>query len=102
MLSDSDSYGNSRRRGAGRKKGAAKPGFTSGRLAAEFRASTRRATKVMNYNEDDEDEEMTQDESEMLTPVNWAEAAEDDRPAIDIVLKYRFKEGTGKSMEYAI
>lgn len=50
----------------------------------------------MNYNEDDEDEEMSQDDSEMLTPVNWTGAAEDDGPAIDTVLKYRFKEGSGK------
>ncbi|KAI9784544.1 MAG: hypothetical protein M1816_000810 [Peltula sp. TS41687] len=90
--SDSDSFGgNNRRRGAGRKRGTTKPAFDGG-LAAALRASTRRGTKVMNYNEDDEDE-TSQDNSEMLTPANWAGAAEDNRPAIDTVLKYRVKEG---------
>lgn len=59
---------------------------------AEVRFSTRRAAKVVTYNEDDDD--MFSDEDTEMTP-NWGTAVEDDSPAIDIVLKHRPKEGIG-------
>lgn len=55
---------------------------------AEVRFSTRRAAKITNYNEDEEDDD--QDDLEM-TPSYWAAEAEDDTPAIDIVLDHRVK-----------
>ncbi|KAK5076453.1 ATP-dependent DNA helicase Hrp3 [Lithohypha guttulata] len=57
---------------------------------AEVRFSTRRAHKVSNYNEDDEDP-FVEDESEMMTPNHWATAQEETGPAIDIVLNHRLK-----------
>ncbi|KAK5085011.1 ATP-dependent DNA helicase Hrp3 [Lithohypha guttulata] len=57
---------------------------------AEVRFSTRRANKVSNYNEDDEDP-FAEEESEMLTPNYWATAPEDNTPAIDTVLNHRLK-----------
>ncbi|KAJ9664235.1 ATP-dependent DNA helicase Hrp3 [Neophaeococcomyces mojaviensis] len=57
---------------------------------AEVRFSTRRANKVSNYNEDDEDP-FEEEDSEMLTPNNWMNAPEDNTPAIDIVLNHRLK-----------
>lgn len=57
---------------------------------AEVRFSTRRANKVSNYNEDDEDP-FEEEGSEMLTPNYWANAPEDNTPAIDIVLNHRLK-----------
>ena len=36
------------------------------------------------------------EESELTTPNYWGTAAEDNSPAIDIVLDHRPKEGTGK------
>jgi chromodomain-helicase-DNA-binding protein 1 len=62
---------------------------------AEVRFSTRRNRPVANYNEDDEDM-FDDEESELTTPNYWGTAAEDNSPAIDIVLDHRPKEGTGK------
>ncbi len=56
---------------------------------AEVRFSTRRAGKVSNYNEDDDDAIFQEDDSEM-TPNYWA-TEEDNRPAIYIVLNHRLK-----------
>ena len=58
---------------------------------AEVRFSTRRAGKVSNYNEDDDDEIFDQDDSEMLTPSYWPAGQEDTSPAIDVVLNHRLK-----------
>jgi chromodomain-helicase-DNA-binding protein 1 len=57
---------------------------------AEVRFSTRRAGKVSNYNEDDDDAMFQEDDSEM-TPNYWATEQEDNRPAIDTVLNHRLK-----------
>ncbi|KAJ9602080.1 ATP-dependent DNA helicase Hrp3 [Cladophialophora chaetospira] len=57
---------------------------------AEIRFSTRRAAKVSNYNED-EDDDMFEDDDQTLTPNYWVNGQEDTGPAIDIVLNHRLK-----------
>ncbi len=96
-LSDSDSeedaYGGSRHRTLTVKKSqhqrrilqsATEPANTHG----EVRFSTRRAAKVSNYNEDDEDP--FDDEENILTPGYWV-TADEETPAIDVVLKHRLR-----------
>ena len=56
----------------------------------ELRFSTRKAAKVSNYNEDDDD--MFDDEDDMM-PQAWTAAADDNTPAIDVVLNHRLREG---------
>jgi chromodomain-helicase-DNA-binding protein 1 len=73
----------------------------SGNLAPiyqEKRWNSRRAAQVTAgaYQESDVDLE---DESEMMTPNNWADNAEDTTPYIDVVLKHRLKEGKDMSIE---
>ncbi|KAK2750544.1 hypothetical protein FQN55_002145 [Onygenales sp. PD_40] len=58
---------------------------------AEIRFSTRRANRVSNYNEDDGDD--FEEDSEMMTPGDWAVPVDESIPAIDVVLNHRFKEG---------
>lgn len=58
---------------------------------AEARTSTRRATKVTSYNEDDDDDGFSEG-SEVLTPNYGADAVQDDRPAIDAVLNHKLCE----------
>ncbi|KIW67849.1 hypothetical protein PV04_07071 [Phialophora macrospora] len=57
---------------------------------AEIRFSTRRAAKVSNYNEDDDDDFLEVDD-ETMTPNYWMNGQEDTGPAIDIVLNHRLK-----------
>ncbi|KAF2222920.1 P-loop containing nucleoside triphosphate hydrolase protein [Elsinoe ampelina] len=59
---------------------------------ADVRFSTRRAAKVSNYNEEDEDM-FEEDDADDMTPNYWVTAAEDTSPAIDVVLNHRVKEG---------
>ena len=65
---------------------ATEPAHTHG----EVRFSTRKAAKISNYNEDDEDP--FDDEENILTPGYWVTGPEDDTPAIDVVLKHRLRE----------
>lgn len=57
----------------------------------EVRFSTRKAAKVSNYNEDDDD--MFDDEADMLPQNNWVNP-EEDVLAIDAVLNHRLREDT--------
>lgn len=61
---------------------------------AEVRFSTRNASRVSNYKEDDDDS-MFEDDPEEMTQNYWVGNApeEDDRPAVDVVLNHRLKEG---------
>ena len=59
----------------------------------EVRFSTRKAAKVSNYNEDD-DEDMFEDEANMVTDNYWAYWPDETLPAIDSVLNHRLREGT--------
>lgn len=58
----------------------------------EVRFSTRRAAKVSNYNEDNDD--LFEDEEDVLTPNYWATAGEVSAPAIDVVLGHRLRHDT--------
>ena len=92
--SEEDAYGRSRHRTLTTKKSqqrrllqpATEPVNTHG----EVRFSTRKAAKVSNYNEDDEDP--FDDEENILTPGYWITAPEEDTPAIDVVLNHRLRE----------
>ncbi|KAJ5135864.1 Helicase C-terminal [Penicillium bovifimosum] len=92
---DSDEYGgktaraNKARRRRLQRPDSYEPSFH------EVRFSTRTAKKVSNYNEDDEDDEaMFEDDAEEVEPSYWAESyVEDTRPAVDVVLNHRLKEG---------
>ena len=57
---------------------------------AEIRFSTRRAAKVSNYNED-EDDDMFEEDDENMTPNYYVNGQEDTGPAIDLVLNHRLK-----------
>ena len=61
-----------------------------------MRFSTRKAAKVSNYNEDDEDM-FEEDDPEMLTPNYWVTAADDTALAIDAILNHRLREGISKA-----
>ncbi|KAI9797596.1 MAG: hypothetical protein M1833_005379 [Piccolia ochrophora] len=93
--SDSDAYGNRRRRNVLKQKRRRPQNDSSDNLLpahAEVRFSTRRAGKVTNYNEDD-NSPFSEEDSEMLTPNYWPTGVEENVAAIDAVLKYRVKEG---------
>lgn len=62
---------------------------------AEIRFSTRRAAKVTNYNENDEDP-FSEEDTENMTPNYWITAAGDESPAIDQVVNHRMKEGSSE------
>lgn len=63
----------------------------NGTPPAEVRFSTRRAGKVTNYNEDDEDDF----EEEDITPTYDYQEPEPDVGGIDLVLDHRPREGVG-------
>ena len=89
--SDSDAYGG--RRGKLTKKQKRRFLESGGNLApphAEVRFSTRRAGRVSNYNEDEDDDIFDEAESEM-TPNYYYTTEQDNTPAIDIVLNHRLK-----------
>lgn len=95
---EDDVYGGARGRDFARKHRrklqAASGGGTPN--LGEVRFSTRRAAKVTNYNEDDEDP-FSEDESEM-TPNYWAVDPEEEAAAIDVVLNHRIMEGKGECL----
>lgn len=61
----------------------------------EVRFSTRRAGKVANYNEDDDDPFAEADDSELMTPA-YAEGDEAVMDTVDVVLQHRLKEEYSK------
>lgn len=63
---------------------------------AEIRFSTRKATKLSNYKEDDDD--MFNEEADMLTPNYHAVGPDENVPAIDAVLNHRLREGIGEAL----
>ena len=62
-------------------------------LPSEFRAPTRRAAKIMSYNEDDS-HGLSDEDSENIAS-NQTSYVEDVGPAIDQVLNHKLKEGVG-------
>lgn len=59
----------------------------------ELRFSTRKAARVSNYNEDNDDP--FDEEEYMLTPDQWPTAEADNTPAIDVVLGHRLRTDAG-------
>ena len=72
-------------------------GSDSGPVHGEVRFSTRKAAKVSNYNEDDDDM-FDEDETEMLTPSYWITGSEENTPAIDAILKHRLLDGISEHL----
>ena len=93
--SDIDAYGGSRRALAAKKqhRRSAQPARDTTPAHGEVRFSTRKAAKVSNYNEDDED--MFDDEADMLPQTYWT-ALDENTPAIDAVLNHRLREDTSQ------
>ncbi|KAJ6023151.1 hypothetical protein N7499_008473 [Penicillium canescens] len=93
--SDSDEYGGKSARASKARRRRLQQTNSYEPSLNEVRFSTRTANKVSNYNEeDDEDEAMFEEDPEDLAPNYWAETyVEDNRPAVDVVLNHRLKEG---------
>ena len=96
--SDIDAYGGSRRALAVKKqqRRSLQPARDPTPAHGEVRFSTRKAAKVSNYNEDDDD--MFDDEADLVPQSAWA-APEEDVLAIDAVLNHRLREDTRMSTE---
>lgn len=88
--SDSDEYGGSRARTSKAKRRRLLQ--NSAPVHAEVRFSTRNASRVSNYNEE-EDDSMFEDDPDELAQSYWVTNEDDDRPAVDVVLNHRVKEG---------
>ncbi|KAK6495284.1 hypothetical protein TWF481_003311 [Arthrobotrys musiformis] len=80
---DSDFYSN--KKAARRKKRRLNPV-----VEHEVRVPTRAATKVTNYNVDDDSDEFAETDDDKLQYAEWVE---DTSPGIDIILDHRVKEG---------
>lgn len=95
--SDVDNYGASRPRVNGLKKPHQRRHLQPARELTpnqgELRFSTRKAAKVSNYNEDNDDP--FEEEEHMLTPNYWATAEADTTPAIDVVVGHRLRQDAG-------
>ncbi|GAB1212720.1 hypothetical protein ATERTT37_001867 [Aspergillus terreus] len=95
--SDSDEYGPSRARSSkAKRRRLLQTSLNNPPSHAEVRFSTRNASRVSNYNEDDDDS-MFEDDAEELTQNYWVNTVEDDRPAVDVVLNHRLKAGVDPS-----
>ncbi|EYE91202.1 chromatin-remodeling ATPase CHD1 [Aspergillus ruber CBS 135680] len=93
--SDSDEYGGPRARASKAKRRRLLQAVSSNEPPhGEVRFSTRNASRVSNYREDD-DESMFEDDPEDVLENYWANdtVEEDNRPAVDVVLNHRLKEG---------
>jgi len=91
---DSDAYGGRRAKTTKKQRRRLQQSAESlTPIHAEVRFSTRRAAKVSNYNEDEDDDMFDEDDPDILTPSYWANGQEDNSPAIDIVLNHRLKPG---------
>ena len=87
---DSDTYGGSKSKSSKKaRRRALQNGDNLTPAHAEVRFSTRRAGKVSNYNEEDDD--MFDEDVDIMTPNYWVGEEEDTRPAIDVVLNHRLR-----------
>ena len=90
--SDIDAYGGSRRAAAKKQHRRLQQSTRDTTPAhGEVRFSTRKAAKVSNYNEDDDD---LFDEDDMQP--QWTYVEEDTSPSIHVVLNHRLREEQGK------
>lgn len=95
--SDATTYGGSRRGLTAKKqqRRLLQSALDPSPSHAELRFSTRRAARVSNYNEDDDDEFNEEDDDE-LHPDNQAANPNVNTPMIDIILNHRLREGVGE------
>ncbi|KAJ5151980.1 SNF2-related protein [Penicillium capsulatum] len=90
---DSDEYGGKNARSSKARRHRLKQAASREPSLSEVRFSTRNASKISNYNEEDDDS-IFEDDPEELALSYWAtDYAEDTRPAVDVVLNHRLKEG---------
>ena len=99
--SDIDAYGGSRRAAVKKNhRRSVQPTRDITPAHGEVRFSTRKAAKVSNYNEDDDD--MFDDEADTLPQGSWAAAPDENVPAIDAVFNHRLREDTGQRYDEVI
>ncbi|KAJ5489309.1 Chromodomain helicase hrp3 [Penicillium diatomitis] len=90
---ESDEYGGKGARASKARRRRLKQAASTEPSYAEVRFSTRNASKVSNYNED-EDDEIFEEDPDSLVDNYWTQSyVEDTRPAVDVVLNHRLKEG---------
>ena len=90
---ESDEYGPSRARtNKSRRRRTTQTSFDYEPSHAEVRFSTRNASKVSTYNED-ADDSIFEDDADYMAEGNWVYSIEDDRPAVEIVLNHRPRDG---------
>lgn len=91
--SDSDEYGPSRAKmSKTKRRRQAHAALNNVPAHAEVRFSTRNASKVSNYNED-ADDSMFEDDQDDLIENYWTNTVDDNRPAVEVVLNHRLKQG---------
>lgn len=94
-ISDSDSstdgYNDSQTRHNSRRRRMVSSKSNPMPARDEIRFSTRRSNRVLNYNEDDNEDDLFGEESDEMTPLDWTNVVDDTRPAIDVVLNHRLK-----------
>ncbi|EME50139.1 hypothetical protein DOTSEDRAFT_68860 [Dothistroma septosporum NZE10] len=96
--SEDDTYGGERGRTFAKKHRQKMQAIASGSgtpQLSEVRFSSRRAAKVTNYNEAEDDLGLSEEDTE-ATPAHYT-YVEDNTPAIDIVLNHRLKEDAVES-----
>ena len=93
--SDIDAYGGSRRAAAKKNhRRSVQPTRDITPAHGEVRFSTRKAARVSNYNEEDDD--MFDDEADMVPQEYWTAGPEENVPAIDAVLNHKLREDTSQ------
>lgn len=90
--SEDDLYGGARARvSKGKRRRLLQSGSSAEPTHAEIRFSTRRAARVSNYNEDENDDDLFDDGDAQYSADYWAAQPDENVPAIDTVLNHRFK-----------
>ncbi|EAW07808.1 chromatin-remodeling ATPase CHD1 [Aspergillus clavatus NRRL 1] len=89
--SESDEYGGPSRTSKAKRRRLLQAALNQEPSHAEVRFSTRNASRVSNYNEDDDDSMFEDEADEDVTENYWVNNVEDTRPAVDVVLNHRPK-----------
>jgi len=89
--SESDEYGG--KASKARRRRALKQSAGMDPSLSEVRFSTRNAAKVSNYNEDDDEDDIFEDGADQVADNYWPHDYIDTRPAVDVVLNHRLKDG---------
>lgn len=90
--SESDEYGGAKPRGnKGKRRRLMQSGSSVEPMHGEIRFSTRRAAKVSNYNEDEDDDDLLDEDDAQYAADYWVYQPDENIPAIDVVLNHRYK-----------